>query len=354
VSVINDMLNDLERRQSKQQLPVGELTTAGLIAAAEVPARSLKGWMLAPPLAVGLLLLSLWTFGTQQQIPPSAANVIRLQIPPQKVVSAVPGLPETVKEQEPVVTAPPAIRPDTGHTTLADEKAAMSSVAEESGAEPALAGKPEALALRSEPENKPNNQATQPPQLAKKTPDLYRLASRAWRRGESRQAVIHLSSLLQRDPGLLKPSLLLARIYLDGNQGAKMEPVLRRALERYPNQPELTLYLARSLLAQQRLQEAADSLARAMQEDNAEHLGLLAALRQRQGLHGQASELYRRALKQKPNQANWYSGLAISLEHLGMTTAALDAYRRSLQSPQLHAGLRDFVESRLQQLGYGS
>jgi Flp pilus assembly protein TadD len=91
-----------------------------------------------------------------------------------------------------------------------------------------------------------------------------------------------------------------------------------------------------------------------MQEKNPDHLGLMAALHQQQGRHEKASTLYRRALGLKPRQANWYSGLAISLEHLGKRMEARDAYLRSLQSQQLDSGLRRFVENRLQQLGYGS
>lgn len=350
MSVINDMLKDLERRQSKQERSVRELTEAGLIAAAQVPARRFKGWILAAPLAAGLLLLSLWTFSTQQEIPPPAPDVTRLEIPPREVMPAVSNLPKPVLRQEPEETAEPATRPPAGPVAGVEEKKEMSLAGEETGTESASTDKYGAVVLRSDPVEKRESMATQPV-VVKKSPDLYRLASRAWRRGDNPQAVVHLSDLLKQNPGLLKPSLLLARIYLDGNQPAKMEPVLRQALQRNPRQPELTLYLARSLLAQQRLAEAADTLASAMREDNADHLGLMAALRQRQGRHGEASEFYRGALKLKPSQANWHSGLAISLEHLGMTGAARDAYRRSLQSQQLDRGLRTFVENRLQQLG---
>ena len=186
--------------------------------------------------------------------------------------------------------------------------------------------------------------------MIKRSGNRYQVAKVAWNRGKHRQAEKILKEILATNRGHLKASRLLGKLYLSNNQPELAEAVTLSALQRHPEDPELVINFSRSLLGQGRLGEATDYLSRSKHADSPDHLGLLAALHQRQGKHAAASEYYQQALALKPDQVTWLAGLGISQEHLENREAAKDAYQRSLASASLSPTLKNFVAGRLKEL----
>jgi MSHA biogenesis protein MshN len=82
---------------------------------------------------------------------------------------------------------------------------------------------------------------------------------------------------------------------------------------------------------------------------NAEYRGLHAAVLQRLTLHAEAAEEYRAALRLAPNASVWWLGLGISLEALGRTAQARDAFERA-RGGNLSAELAAFADQRIHAL----
>ena len=82
---------------------------------------------------------------------------------------------------------------------------------------------------------------------------------------------------------------------------------------------------------------------------DAESEALRAALLHRAGHHAEAAGAYEDALREQPEQALWWTGLAIAREHNQEPRAALQAYRRAARL-QLSGTVRQYVEQRMQAL----
>jgi MSHA biogenesis protein MshN len=103
-------------------------------------------------------------------------------------------------------------------------------------------------------------------------------------------------------------------------------------------------------VAEDRLSEAADYLLKAMRNDYAPHVGLLATIMQRQQRHRQARDYFLQALQLNPQEVTWLAGLGISQEQLGEMGGARQAYQRALSSGRLNLTLQGFVEGRLSEM----
>ncbi len=83
---------------------------------------------------------------------------------------------------------------------------------------------------------------------------------------------------------------------------------------------------------------------------NATLLALAAQGEQRAGLHNSAVQLYKALIPLEPEQSKWRAGLAISLEGLGDTDSAKRLYELALSMNNLPGSLRRFSENRLKRL----
>jgi tetratricopeptide (TPR) repeat protein len=192
--------------------------------------------------------------------------------------------------------------------------------------------------------DKPTGQAAV---QVKKNEDGFSQAQQALANGQRQQAERLLKRLLVQQPGHLAASLLLSQLYLSQNAPQQAEPVILAALQAHPDQPDLITHFTHCLVAEERLNEAADYLLKTMHGDYAPHLGLLATIRQRQQQHRQARDYFLRALRLNPQEVTWLAGLGISQEQLGEMDEARQAYRSALSSRKLNLTLKDFVEGRL-------
>lgn len=128
--------------------------------------------------------------------------------------------------------------------------------------------------------------------------------------------------------------------------------LLQEGIALTPQQPTLALMLARLQAERHDVNAAADTLKLALPAAtrNAEYLGFHAAILQRAGRHGEATEQFGAALRLAPANSVWWMGLGISLAAAGQNDAAREAFMRAKTTGALPAEAGQYVELRLRQL----
>lgn len=127
-------------------------------------------------------------------------------------------------------------------------------------------------------------------------------------------------------------------------------PPRRQSIERItPPLPPPLLEAARTALAEGRAGEAL-ALLEGLATPSPEAEALTAAALQQLGRHAEAAARYRRALAREGDVGAWWAGLAISLEAEGQGAEALEAYRQAQRRGPLEAALADYVRARVSAL----
>ncbi len=382
MSLINQMLRDLESRRAMPAPAAGAVAPLALAAAraAGAPPPAPVGtdgrmgisqrWLIAAILLLtvllGLLLWSSqppWQARVQESAPPAVAGlaepvarvpVVAMTVEPAPPPAAGPVEPvrpvEFVAVAEPVEAAPPAAKEKTIAETPArpqpvETVAAMPpAVAEKAPTEPP--SRPQSTVLSPEPT--PPAQAPAADTLVNKRIRPLsdeQLAQQALRRGlgllgEGRRAEAEqaLREALRLDPRQLRARETLAALYLNNGRLSEAQVLLAEGLRLSPRAAALAQLYARLLAEQGDLAKALTVLQRASPPltENPDYHALLAALYQRDGQHSSAAWVYRQLLTQRQPRAAWWLGLAISLEALDDSEPALEAY---LRAHQLGAGL---------------
>lgn len=391
MSVINQMLKDLERRQPGEGAAVYV-----------APARRQGWWMLVLTLLCTLALAILgwrtWIYWQQSQ---------RVQTPPAEARSTSAG-----SQAEPLSPTPAAASPVSSaqpSALLAGAPASAATATEPSAEEavaasPALAAEPamdeapasaeqdplpdEQLASRDDPaegsyddvapsdeELQPDLQAelaaeqeaiaAAPPRkpgvLKIETVELSdaelaalaeRKATTAMAKGQMREAQDQYYQVLAHDPHNQGAREQLAGLLYGEGRLAEAGQVLEEGLRLAPQQADFRLMLARVALAGGDRQKALDWLA-GYQPDlaaNLDYYATWAGLTQELGQNAQAAELYVRLLRQQPDQGRWWLGLGVAEDGQGHGQRALDAYRNAQLHGNLGAASSNWLEQRIAQL----
>lgn len=180
----------------------------------------------------------------------------------------------------------------------------------------------------------------------------YVQAVSAIREGRWRVAEQELNVTLEAVPSHTQARETLAGMLLKQDRRREAQAVLKAGLERSPYYPGFAKPYARLILDQGRDEEAIRTLETALTGalDDADYLGLLAAVYQRNQRYADAVSSYRGALSLQPKRAAWWLGLALVLEHTGELRRAEMAYRSAVQNPGLNDASRQFAQRRLQRL----
>ncbi|GIX37550.1 MAG: hypothetical protein KatS3mg127_0789 [Silanimonas sp.] len=290
MSVINQMLRDLEARSAQDPARRAALAAAGVPLSR--PSRPRRGawnvlrWIL--PGLVGLGLVAWWWQGREVAGGPQAARA--------ETVAGSAVVPSGPATPPPAVAETPPVAP--AEETLALPAAAPTD-------EPGRPAPPPAPAAPPVP---PAPSA--PPEVAGRT----------------------TAALTPPAPPPPAP------------------PPRRQNIERIaPPAPPPLVEAARAALAEGRAGEALtllDGLATPSPEAEA----LTAAAWQQLGHHAEAVARYRRALAREGDVGAWWVGLAISLEAEGQSAEALEAYRQAQRRGPLEAALADYVRARVSAL----
>lgn len=375
MSLINDMLRDLDRRQG----------VTGALPNEVRPLPPDRAGSIAQPLAlvlVGVLAVAGWLHFVEMSprtpapvaapaSQPSAPSAIRPLPPPAPVAMPVTVEPGPVRE---VVAVPEGLRLD---ATLSHVPAAaappgkpLTEMAKGSPATPKVTDPvvrpipPAADKAARTPVAKPV--PAEPPQGASgriekharvETPkeraeQYYRKAYSQLSTGRMDEAVSLLRSALAEDAAHVSARLALAGALSQSGRAEESLALLSEGLQLDPSRPALALSAARLLVAKGNFDGAVKVLTHAAPSarTDAEFRAFHAAVLQRLTLHKDAVAEYQAALRLVPQAGVWWMGLGISLEADGRGAEAREAFQRARASGALSAELDRFVEQKLRQL----
>ncbi|BDX08130.1 hypothetical protein [Planctobacterium marinum] len=140
--------------------------------------------------------------------------------------------------------------------------------------------------------------------------------------------------------------------YSNGNNGAA-SVVLSDGISIAPQRVDFRLMLARLFYREKKLR-AAYTVLEGVEPDvqrNIDFYGLKATVAQELELNAESSHLYGRLVIFEPNRAQWWLGLAISLDRMSQRDGALKAYENAADLRQLSASANDFIRQRILELG---
>ena len=376
MSVINQMLKDLDRRQQ-------EAEGAAVYVA---PVRQQGWWMLVLTLlctlALGILGWRTWIFWQQSQrasLP--AAQVEALRTVPTVAPSeplVVVATTQAVSSAAPMAKVPAASAESTAarvapsvaeqvpadEAVLADEGNPQEALGDETipsdeELQPDLYAE---LAAEQGAEEAPAPAAPRKPGILKiETVELSdaelatlaeRKATTAMAKGRMQEAQDGYYEVLAHDPHNQGAREQLAGLLYGAGRLTEAAQVLEEGLRLDPAQADLRLLLARVAISGGERQKALDWLT-GYQPDiasNLDYYATWAGLAQELGQPVQASEMYVRLLRQQPDQGRWWLGLGVAEDGQGHRQRALDAYRNA----QLHGNLGEastqWLEQRIGQL----
>lgn len=143
----------------------------------------------------------------------------------------------------------------------------------------------------------------------------------------------------------------LAGLMINAKQLGEAEKLLQEGLRIDPRQTGFAMTVARIQVDTGAIDNAIDTLQRsvAYAQDQADYLGLLAALLQRRQRHAEAIEQFQAALRLKPQNGLWLVATGVSLQALGRPSEARDYFRRAQAVGGLNADVQAYVEQRLRQ-----
>lgn len=357
MSLVNQVLKDLDER--RPQLVTND-ALAGLKAAPPVDRSSYKAGIAFA--VIGLLgVMGVFAWYYLPDPPPPATPVADSQPPMKAPVSQT----TTPTVASPAVSEPP------GHALPTPPASPVPPPGDAPAAEPAVTALPNqpasidqtlpAAAVPAEPtphvaDNTPADtgmsKTPRPLTPTEQAEEHYAKAVSAVREGRWRVAEQELNATLEAAPAHTQARETLAGMLLKQNRQREAQAVLKAGLELSPYNPGFAKPYARLILDQGRDDEAIQTLETALTSalDDADYLGLLAAVYQRNQRYADAVSSYRSALSLQPQRAAWWLGLGLALEHSGELRRAEMAYRSAIQNPGLNDASRQFVQRRLNQL----
>lgn len=326
MSLINQMLRDLEQRQG----PQSSQPAASIHAAPEQPPRRHWPWLLPAMLAA---LYYGWNEYQHQPSPtPPSAPIDSVQAP-------APSQPIETSPQPiaaPTTSPLPIAIPQPTSTPLPTPKPTAVPTAKP-GVSPAL-NQPTTTrpGRRSQPPSSQNRQVQALLQQAQNSSSLLM-------RKET------LKEALQLDPENLAIREQLLEVLIKSGNGNELNRFLNDSLQRFPNQPSFITSLAQLQIQRKEFAAASGTLER-IRSNEPGYLTLLAGSYQQQKRYRDAAEIYQRLTAGQPDKAEHWLGLGICSDNLSQKSAAIEAYQQALAKNTLNAEVVDYINQRLSAL----
>src|SRR3990167_1620331 len=181
----------------------------------------------------------------------------------------------------------------------------------------------------------------------------YHAALAALDSGQLQLAIERLTSLIKIAPEFQKARVSLAAILLNQGEQIKANMVINAGLQLNPSFTPLIELKARIMTDQGKIGEALallQSASPAMNDDPDYH-AFMAALYDRLNHHQLAMGIYQQLLKIDPHNGNWWFGLGVVLEKLGRPKNALSAYTKAQAEGNLSPNSSTVLQTRLEALG---
>jgi len=357
MSLINQMLRDLEQRQSTQVAqaqvaPVGVPTESGSGAQ-----RAAKPLLLGLGLGVCVLLVAGWQMGPTLLTQVADVNDAPVATTATEMVDVVPAVPEKQTEltNAPVIVAEVEPAEQAQKQTTEATEASPERASETQQATVEEARSPSAVEVaESLPASPP---APAEPKVAKqryidpaeRARLLMNSARQHMQRGQVMAAIGSVQQALKLQPAWPEPRTQLVKLYRQQGRWIDADRLLKEALKAEPESAYWALMRARGLWQQQDRERAVAVLEKA-RTDGAHDLNLdlfLAALYQRGNQHPASAAVYQDILQQQPGHAKAWLGLAISLQALQQPKDALAAFQQALRSGSHAPKVRQYIEQRI-------
>jgi Tfp pilus assembly protein PilF len=180
----------------------------------------------------------------------------------------------------------------------------------------------------------------------------FRRAALLLSHGRVSEAEEQLAAALRADPAHAAARQAYVALLLEQRRIGAAQRLLQEALALNPEQPTFALALARIHVGAREYGAALEVLDRAgPATGNADFQAMRGAVLQRVGRHGDAVEAYQDALRAGGAQpATTWIGLGISLESLGRRSEAAMAYRRALTVGPIAQEAREYAQDRARAL----
>lgn len=127
--------------------------------------------------------------------------------------------------------------------------------------------------------------------------------------------------------------------------------LLSQGIALAPDYMEYRLMKARIYLSQGQTNSAVEVLKALAALENVEYQSLLATSAQQAKAYQIAASSYRVLSAMQPNVGRWWLGLAVALDSNGQFSEAASAYQSAITTTELSENARQFVRQRLQELG---
>ncbi|MEO1767309.1 tetratricopeptide repeat protein [Thiobacter aerophilum] len=366
MSVINRMLQELDARHEQ----TGALP--GTVRPAPPPAPNRLRWLVVTGVLVVLLALGggfAWREWGRAQ-PPRAAVVpapAAVEKPLPAPAAVEKPLPAPARTASAAAAATPSPAPEASHA-LAEQSLPRQTLAAAAQDQPSAVGKQATPALRTP---SPTGLAASPAapaqprdagvvkqiSPAQRADQHYREALAQLASGRGEQAEALLKEALRLDPRHLGARQALLAQWVNARRLDEAEALLKAGLAEPTLAKGETAAALAMALARLQLERAGASAALATLDryapeavGNAQYAAFEAALLQRLDRHAEAIARFQAALQGDPQRAQWWLGLALSLEAEGRAEQAIQAFERARSLPGLSPDLRAFAEQSLGRL----
>ncbi|MBI1175516.1 MAG: tetratricopeptide repeat protein [Sideroxydans sp.] len=358
MSLINQMLNDLERRGSD----------AGADVVRAVPRSAGLQRLLVRVTAVALVMVlagALWKALYQLPVPSKALV--------QQAVTLPRTIPQPVSQPHPVAVlaaaAPEAVLPEAEYAAPASRLSfELSSIplpvsapsinreqqmpVERHVRQPQPAEKPGKLPAAATTQDEYGGKVVKHISPEQQAEDEFGQALALIQQGRKSEALPHLETTLQLNPGQAVARQTLVGLLLESKRNAEAERILQDGLRHDPKQSSLAMLLARLQVERGAMPQALATLEKTLPfaDQQADYHAFVAAVLQRLNRHKEAITHYQIALHLSPKSAIWWMGLGISLQAVDFDEDARDAFQHAADLHQLKPELQAFVEKQLKAL----
>lgn len=340
MSLINQMLKDLEKRRSRD-LETSETLTRN-ITWENHPRGGGVHWRMLSMVSLLIVLSAVVAYLLWE----------RWQQPATAVTASKPALTKKIasadtKPSKPKVTTAPVITPN---ETAKQEVHSQVTTKEE-----VVVNRVERPIDVEAEDSMPAAaiEKTERPLTAEQRAEVsYQEAFSALQKGSQRQGEIKLRAALEQYPQHVKAREMLAGVYIKAGRYVEAAELLRLGIHLVPGYTLFAKLYARVLLEQNNPKQAIQVLEQQQPavEADPDYHALLAATYQRVNEHQKAVDVYLKVVKVQPLAGVWWLGLAISLEKSGKNKEALEAYQRAQETGTLNAGLTKFSNNRVSAL----
>jgi len=171
------------------------------------------------------------------------------------------------------------------------------------------------------------------------------------KQGRVSEAEEQLQVALKADPSHMGARQAYAALLLEQQRVDAAKRVVGEAVTVNPGHPIFSLALARIHAEQRDYGAALEVMDKAGPvAQNADFQVLRGAVLQRLGRHADAVAAYQSAVRDTPQSGGTWTGLGISLEAVGRNADAAQAYQRALGAGALPREVRDYAEARIRAL----